>query len=266
MQRQPGDGLFVWYDLMSTDPAVTDAFYAGVFGWSIETESTMPNGYRGWQQQNEPFGGVLPWKAEISPGNWMSYVQITDLDTLVDLVEDLGGAVHVEATEIPGNGRFAIVADPTGAPFSLFELPSERRVSTTMYNRGEGFPIWNELITTGVDAASAFYEKLIGWQMFPITPGANPYTVARTGGIAAAGLYQPMTPPAHAMWIVSFQTSAIEISIERVEQLGGKVIHPVNSAPGIGKTAWVADPTGVIFGLMQPEIGWLDRLSLQSEQ
>ena len=65
------------------------------------------------------------------------------------------------------------------------------------------------------------------------------------------------------MWIISFQTGDIDAAIERVQRLGGTVIHPVNDAPGIGRTAWVADPTGVVFGLMQPETGWLDRLSVQ---
>lgn len=260
MQRQSGDGLIVWYDLMSTDPAATDAFYTGVLGWSVETESTMPNGYRSWTQGNEPFGGVVPWEAAVSPGSWMAYIQISELDALVDHAEDLGGTIHIEPTEIPGIGRFAIIADPTGAPFYLLELPPDRRASGSLYDRGEGFPIWNELITTGLDAATTFYRNLIGWEMSAIAPGAHPYTVAKADGVAAAGLYQPEHPPAHSMWIVSFQTSDIDAAIERVQRLGGKVIHPVNEAPGIGRTAWVADPTGVVFGLMQPEIGWLDRL------
>jgi len=260
VQRQPGDGLIVWYDLMSTDPASTDTFYGGVFGWQVDAESTTPTGYRAWSQQGQPFGGVLPWDVALGSGTWMPYVQISDLDQLVDLTEDLGGAVHVEPTEIPGIGRYAVVSDPTGAPVSLFEPPSDRRAPATMYNRGEGFPIWNELITTGLDAATGFYRALIGWELVPISPGAHPYTVAKMGGVAAAGLYQPASSPAHSMWIVSFQTSDIDASIARVQQLGGKVIHPINDASGIGRTAWVADPTGAVFGLMQPESGWLDRL------
>jgi len=260
VQRQPGDGLIVWYDLMSTDPAATDAFYAGVFGWQIDTESVMPTGYRPWNQQGQPFGGVLPWDAALGSGSWMPYVQISELDRLVDLTEDLGGTVHVEPTEISEIGRYAVVSDPTGAPLCLFELPPDRRALATMYNRGEGFPIWNELITTGLDAATRFYRALIGWKLVPISPGPPPYTVAKTGSVAAAGLYQPANPPAHSMWIVSFQTSDIDGAIARVQQFGGKVIHPVNDAPGIGRTAWVADPTGAVFGLMQPETGWLDRL------
>ncbi len=263
MQRQPGDGLIVWYDLMSTDPSVTDAFYAELFGWEADAESAMPNGYRGWNQDGQPFGGVLPWDAALGSGSWMIYVQISALDTLVNLAEDLGGAVHVEATEIPGIGRFAIVADPTGAPVYLFELPPDRRAPASTYGRGDGFPIWNELITTGLDAATKFYEGLVGWTMVPISPGEHPYTIARTGGVAAAGIYQPEVAPAHSVWIVSFQTSDIDASIAKVQELGGRVIHPVNDAPGIGRTAWAADPTGAVFGLMQPETGWLDRLSVQ---
>ena len=116
MQRQPGDGLIVWYDLMSTDPAVTDAFYAGVFGWTVEAGASLPNGYRSWTQHGETFGGVLPWDAAAGPGSWLGYVQISALDDLVDLTEELGGTVHVEPTEIPAVGRFAIIADEAGRP------------------------------------------------------------------------------------------------------------------------------------------------------
>lgn len=260
MQRQPGDGLIVWYDLMSTDPASTDAFYAEVFGWAFEAESTTPNGYRMVSQDGERFGGVLPWDAVMSPSSWMGYVQVSELDELVDLARDLGGAVHVDITETPDAGRFAVLADPTGAPFYLFDVRPEHRVSRSLYNRGDGFPIWNELITTDTGVTASFYERLAGWQMFPISPGDHPYLVAKASGVAAAGIFQPATAPAHSMWIVSFQTSDTDATITRVVQAGGRVLHPANTVPGVGRTAWVADPTGAVFGLMQPEFGWLDRL------
>lgn len=260
MHQHSEDGLIVWYDLMSTDPAATDAFYADVFGWTVEAESAMPNGYRMMSQNGEHFGGVLPWDIAMSASSWMSYIQISQLDELVHRATELGGTIHVGGTDIPGVGRFAIVADPTGAPFYLFDLPPERRDRTARYNRGDGFPIWNELITTDVDTATRYYEALIGWKMVPTSPGKNPYTIAKVGPDAVAGLFQPATPPAHSMWIVSFQTSDIDATIEKVLASGGTVIHPASTVSGIGRTAWVADPTGAIFGLMQPESGWLDRL------
>jgi uncharacterized protein len=259
MPRHPGDGLIVWYDLMSTDVATTDTFYSELFGWKFDAESDRENGYRMIANDLEPFGGTMPFDASMQ-SNWMSYIQVTGLDELAARAVKLGATMYMEKTEVPEVGHWVIMADPTGAPFYLFELDPEYRSDTTGYDTGDGRVIWNELITSDVNAANAFYRELAGWELTPVAPGENPYTVAKAGGSPVAGLFQPETAPANSMWIVSFQTSDIDATIARVQELGGKVIHPANTVPGIGRTAWVADPTGAVFGLMQPEPGWLDRL------
>lgn len=124
MQRQPGDGLIVWYDLMSTDPAATEAFYGNLFGWTLSAEPEEANGYRRWQLNGEHFGGVLPWDASMSPSNWMAYHPVSDLHESVNRTEDLascprGTHRHPQGWAVCG-GR-----DPTGAPFYLFDLLPE---------------------------------------------------------------------------------------------------------------------------------------------
>lgn len=92
--------------------------------------------------------------------------------------------------------------------------------------------------------------------------GPNSYTVANVDGSPVAGLFQPQDVPEHSAWIMSVSTDDIDATIEKAIELGGKVIHAPNTVPGVGRTAWIADPTGGVIGLMQPEAGWLDRLSL----
>ncbi len=259
MSRQQGDGLLVWYDLMTTDETATDAFYSKLFGWKFDAESDRENGYRLIANDLEPFGGTMPFEAPMQ-SNWMSYIQVTDLDALTARAVEFGATIYRGKTEVPDVGHWVILADPTGAPFYLFELYPERRLGKTGYDTGQGRVIWNELITTDLAAASDFYREIVGWDLVAATPGDNPYTVAKSDRMPVAGLFQPGTPPANSMWIVSFQTNDIDDSIVQVAELGGKVIHPANTVPGIGRTAWVADPTGAVFGLMQSEAGWLERL------
>jgi predicted enzyme related to lactoylglutathione lyase len=259
MPRQPGDGLIVWYDLMSTDEGATDAFYSALFGWTFDAESDRENGYRFIANDLEPFGGTMPFGAPMQ-SNWMSYIQVTRIDELTARAVELGATIYMGKTEVPDVGHWVVMADPTGAPFYLFELDPERRSNGSGYDTGDGRAIWNELITTDVAAATEFYREIAGWELTPVAPGPNPYTVAKADGAPVAGLFQPETLPANSMWIVSYQTSDIDATIARVQKLGGKVIHPANTVPGVGRTAWVADPTGAVFGLMQPEAGWLDRL------
>jgi len=259
MSRQQGDGLLVWYDLMTTDEVATDAFYSELFGWEFDAESDRENGYRLIANDLEPFGGTIPFEAPLQ-SNWMCYLQVTDLDALTARAVELGATIYMDKTEVPEVGHWVILADPTGAPLYLFALYPDQRMDKTGYDTGQGRVIWNELITTDLAAATDFYREIAGWNLAAAYPGNNPYTVAKSDRMPVAGLFQPETPPANSMWIVSFQTDDIDASIIKVEALGGKVIHPANTVPGIGRTAWVADPTGAVFGLMQSEAGWLDRL------
>ncbi len=87
-----------------------------------------------------------------------------------------------------------------------------------------------------------------------------PYTVAKVDGAPVAGLFQPQEPPTASAWIMNVRTADIDATIAKAVELGGNVIHAANTVPGVGRTAWIADPTGGVIGLMQPEAGWLDRL------
>jgi len=52
----------------------------------------------------------------------MVYIAVDDVDASVAKVEELGGKIHRPPTDIPGVGRFSIIADPTGAVLSLITL------------------------------------------------------------------------------------------------------------------------------------------------
>jgi predicted enzyme related to lactoylglutathione lyase len=257
--RTKWDGLFAWYDIMSVDEAVTAAFYSGLFGWDTSAEPRPTDGYRMLSFDGRGFGGSLPWK-ETGRSFWMGYVQVTGIEERVAKARKLGATIFVELMEIPNVGRFSVLDDPTGAPFYLYEVAPEYRVTETGYNRGSGHIIWNELITNDLTTGAAFYHEIAGWELFPVAPEPLSYTVAKVDGVPVAGLFQPSEPPANSAWIISVSTSDIDATIARAVELGGSVVHPANRVPGVGRTAWVADPTGGVFGLMEPEPGWLDRL------
>jgi len=46
---------------------------------------------------------------------------VNDVAATFDRVAALGGQPFVPPTDIPGIGRFAIAADPTGATFALYQ-------------------------------------------------------------------------------------------------------------------------------------------------
>jgi predicted enzyme related to lactoylglutathione lyase len=259
-QRQTGDGLFAWYDIMAVDETVTNPFYSGLFGWDFSAEPRPADGYRMVTFQGQGLGGSLPFKTESGRSHWMGYIQVTGIEDHVARARELGAVIFVELMEIPDVGKFAVLDDPTGAPFYLYEIVPEYRATSTGYDRGPGHIIWNELITNDLATASDFYREIAGWELAPMSPDPLSYTVAKIDGAPVAGLFQPADPPAHSAWIMSVNTDDIDATIARALELGGEVIHAANTVPGVGRTAWIADPAGGVIGLMQPEAGWLDRL------
>lgn len=260
VQRQTGDGLFAWYDIMAVDEGVTNSFYSELFGWDFTAEPRPNDGYRMVTFHGQGLGGSLPFKTESGRSHWMGYIQVTGIEEHVARARELGATIFVELMEIPNVGKFAVLDDPTGAPFYLYEIVPEYRALSTGYDRGPGHIIWNELITNDLAAASVFYREIAGWELVPMSADAMSYTVAKVDGAPVAGLFQPQEPPATSAWIMSVNTADIDATIDKAVELGGKVVHAANTVPGVGRTAWIADPTGGVIGLLQPEAGWLDRL------
>lgn len=259
-QNQVGDGFIVWYDVMSVDEAATSTFYSALFGWDFSSDPRPNDGYRMAMFQGQGFGGSMPWQTENGRSAWMIYIQVTGIEELVARAREQGASIYVELMEIPDVGKFAMLGDPTGAALYLLELLPQRRAVSTGYGRGPGHIIWNELITTDIAQAAAFYRDIVGWELVPMSDDPLGYTVAKVDGAPVAGLFQPATPPSGSAWIMSVSTNDVDATIDRAVALGGAVIHAASTIPGVGRTAWIADPTGGLVGLMQPEAGWLDRL------
>ncbi|MBK9120498.1 MAG: VOC family protein [Phycisphaerales bacterium] len=118
--------LFCWHELMTRDPATAQRFYCELLGWgtleanmggttyTMFTAPTAPQGAAGMLAMTGPqFEGV--------PANWLAYIAVEDLDATVARVTKLGGQVRVPITPIPNMGRFAVIADPTGAVVALYQ-------------------------------------------------------------------------------------------------------------------------------------------------
>jgi predicted enzyme related to lactoylglutathione lyase len=114
-------GRFVWYDLMTTDPAAAPDFYRNVIGWTT-TEWDGPMPYTMFQRDGDvQIGGImqLPDEAQAqgAPPHWLVYIGANDVDATVDQAKQAGAETRVEPTDVPNVGRFAVLADPQGANF-----------------------------------------------------------------------------------------------------------------------------------------------------
>ncbi len=114
-------GAIWWSELCTRDPAAARAFCARLYGWEIE-EMPDPNGgiYLVCRQGGQAIAGIFdmakaPHIPESVPAHWMTYIAVDDVDATVAEATGGGGRVGQPPFDIPGVGRIAMVADPTGA-------------------------------------------------------------------------------------------------------------------------------------------------------
>src|SRR5919201_2306195 len=110
-------GKFVWHDNQSTDAAKAKDFYTTLFGW--ETEPFPGADYTMIKSGGQLHGGFGTAQGG-APSHWIGNILVTDVDETVTRAESAGGRVISEARDISEVGRFAVIADPQGAGFSIF--------------------------------------------------------------------------------------------------------------------------------------------------
>ncbi len=111
---------------------------------------------------------------------------------------------------------------------------------------------WNELMTTDVPAAKAFYAELFGWEMQDEEMPALTYTLLKAGGREVGGMMKipPESNGMPAAWGSYVTVDNVDRQISRVESLGGKVIMAPRDIPNVGRFAVISDPQGAILTLI----------------
>ncbi len=112
--------------------------------------------------------------------------------------------------------------------------------------------IWYELMTSDLDAAIAFYSRVVGWD---VRPGDNPgmdYRMIHAGETAVGGMMA--APDAHmpSAWAGYINVADVDAEVSAFEAAGGKVCWPANTLEGVGRMAMVADPQGAVIYVMTP--------------
>lgn len=120
-------GAFGWCELMTTDVEAAKRFYAELFGWTIRShthdyvEGMGKVEYNVIEAGGTEVGGMMAWPPQDrgNPPYWGVYVTVDDVDAAADKARELGGAIVVPLTDIPGVGRFCVIRDPQGAVISM---------------------------------------------------------------------------------------------------------------------------------------------------
>lgn len=115
-------GAFSWCELRTGDPDTATTFYTQVLGYTTEGMD-MPDGgtYTVLKAGDQSVGGIMkmPEAAGNAPAHWMGYITVDNVDDRIAKAEAAGGSVMMPAMDVPGVGRMATIADPTGGAISI---------------------------------------------------------------------------------------------------------------------------------------------------
>ena len=120
----------------------------------------------------------------------------------------------------------------------------------------EGIPVWYEFMTGDPDAATRFYDAVVGWRVDAqsASPGAD-YRMIQTDAGGTGGM-MTLTDDMTAMgakpgWLFYVGVEDVDAKAEQARSLGAGVLVPPTDIPGIGRFALLSDPEGVPFYIMR---------------
>jgi predicted enzyme related to lactoylglutathione lyase len=247
-------GTFCWVGLATSDPAAAKVFYTSLFGWEVEELSADEVGTYtmlrcGGKEVAILYRQTPQARAADAPPHWTSYISVEDADATATRAGELGGAaVFREPFDVLDAGRVAAIRDPSGATVSLWQPRS--RIGATLVN-DVGALRWNELATTDVERAKAFFGELLGWEYETDDSG---YVSIKNAGNLNGGMREQTeqerdVPP---NWLPYFTVENAGDAVRQAEQLGGRQLRPTAGIQ-IGRFAVIADPQGAVFAVFEGE-------------
>jgi predicted enzyme related to lactoylglutathione lyase len=119
---------YSWNELNTRDPEGAKAFYGAIFGWAPNDVDMGEGGtYTTWRfpdssEDEDSVGGMLDMRGRVPeeiPPHWLVYFTVDDRDATLEKAKQAGGQ-EMLTMDLP-MGRLAILQDPHGSAFGIFE-------------------------------------------------------------------------------------------------------------------------------------------------
>jgi uncharacterized protein len=257
-------GVPCWVDTWQPDPEATVDFYTRLFGWEPE-ETTPPDSDRRLfmcrlRGRDVTAIGSPPPVPDHTPV-WGTYVWVDSAEETTAKASEAGGKVAVEPFESLDGGQIAILVDPAGAVFGVWEPGSHQGAELVNEPGAWSMSLLN---TRDPQTATDFYRAVFGWEPEEME-GASGVTMMRLPGFVGGEPSQPvprdvvavMAPmgdqfpdevPSH--WSIDFWVADADAAAEKAAEQGGAVIAPPYDVPSVGlRQAVLADPQGATFSV-----------------
>jgi predicted enzyme related to lactoylglutathione lyase len=243
-------GTPCWADLSTTDPDKARDFYGQLFGWHFNVGGPETGNYATADLNGLQVVGIGPLMGDLTMSVWTNYLASDDLDGTVDGAVRAGGTVIAPAMDVMEFGRMAVLADPTGAVFGVWQAGTHTGFQLA---NETGSVVWTEAMSRNIDVAKEFYAAVFGYTYEDMSGEGFRYEMFKVNGNVAGGLGQlpaeaPAEIPAH--WRIYFAVDDADAAVEQINQLGGSLLQPPQDAP-YGRWADVADAQGAAFSVIK---------------
>ena len=251
-------GTFSWPELGTTDQTAAKEFYTSLFGWQFSDSDMGPMGtYTIFKRDGVDVAALYTLEPKMRemgvPPNWGAYVTVEDADAAAAKAASLGATVINGPFDVMEHGRMAVIQDPQGAVFCVWQAKSHIGVGVL----GEpGSLGWVQLNAKDASKAKAFYSALLGWKVqddpVPAEMGGGEYTTwLKLDGAAGGMMAMPPNDPSPSHWLSYFAVADVDASTAKAVGLGGKVYVPPTDIPGTGRFSVLADGQGAVFALIK---------------
>ncbi|MBK5111555.1 MAG: VOC family protein [Thermoleophilia bacterium] len=245
-----------WVDVASPDIDASVAFYGDLFEWRASEggDPEETGGYRLFEQDGKAVAGIGPIQTEGQPPAWTTYISVEDVDATTEKVKAAGGSVLSEPMDVMTAGRMAVLADPGGAVFAIWQ--AREHIGAGLVNEPVSLT-WNELRSRDPEGSKRFYADVFGWNAMPFEqmPGYTIWTLGGTepgngkgGMIDMAAVDIPAEVPPH--WDVAFAVDDADATAAKCTDLGGIVAMGPMDSP-VGRMAMLQDLNGATFTVIK---------------
>ena len=243
-----------WADLATTNESLALSFYRELFGWIDEPQPMGENSYYHMQKLNGLEAAAIYQQMEEEsnqgiPSHWTVYFTVDDADAAAGKAAELGGTVLMGPMDVFEAGRMALVQDPQGAVFSVWQ--PKQHIGARVKDDPGAMP-WNELLTTDPDASTEFYGALFGMERVDTTDMGG-YILLRVQGTEVAGLMKITEDmgPVPPCWTVYFAVEDVSGAVADAQEMGAEVVVPATDIPEVGRFAALTDPMGAHFSIFK---------------
>ncbi|MFZ6656751.1 VOC family protein [Undibacterium sp. TJN19] len=249
--HQPG--AFCWVELATSDQQAAKAFYSSLFGWNINDKDMGPNGvYTIFELNGNDAAAAYtldPERQQGVPPHWSLYIATSDAEASARRCAELGGEILVPAFDVYDLGRMAVLKDPTGAIYNVWQPGKNTGIG--IQNEANAF-CWGQLNTSDTTKAEGFYKAMFNWGANTGTGGGMTYTEWQQDGIPIGGMMSlPESALAPSHWLTYFSVADCDAAVAKATTLDAQIYVPPSDIPGTGRFAVLADPQGAAFALYQ---------------